>query len=83
MSPDVDATPLPDGLPTLSPGALVFDTIYNPDRDEAAPQQAKAAGARTVNGEPMFLRQAAVQFETWTSQPAPLDAMREAFRNAL
>ena len=82
LSPNADATPLPDGLPKLSPDSLVFDTIYNPAETKLL-QQAKAAGAKTVNGEPMFLRQAAVQFETWTSQPAPLDAMREAFRNAL
>ena len=82
MSPDTDATPLPDGLPSLSPDGLVFDTIYNPAETRLL-QQARTAGLRTVNGRPMFLRQAAVQFETWTSQPAPLDAMREAFRSAL
>ena len=82
MSPDADATPLPGGLPSLSPDGLVFDTIYNPVETTLL-RDARAAGARTVNGEPMFLRQAAVQFETWTAQPAPLEAMREAFRNAL
>ena len=82
LAPDADATPLPDGLPSLPPDGLVFDTIYNP-RETRLLKEAKAAGLRTVNGEPMFLRQAAVQFETWTSQPAPLDAMRDAFRAAL
>ena len=45
-------------------------------------QQAEAAGATPVGGMDMFIRQAARQFEIWTSKPAPMEAMRRATRMA-
>jgi 3-dehydroquinate dehydratase/shikimate dehydrogenase len=48
----------------------VFDTVYNPMETKLL-KQAKAAGARTVGGVEMFVRQAAGQFETWTGKPPP------------
>ena len=81
LSPNVDETPLPDGLPRISPGGLVFDTIYNPVETRLM-RQATTAGAKVVGGEAMFLQQAAGQFETWTRQSAPVEAMRVAFQDA-
>ena len=79
-SQNAGESPFGDRPPKLRPDSLVFDTIYTP---QVTPflKQAEAAGARTVNGEPMFLRQAAAQFELWARQPAPVDAMREAFHS--
>ena len=79
MSPDVDGSPFADGLPHLGGETLVFDTIYNPPETRLL-RESREAGARTANGEPMFLRQAAAQFAAWTGLPPPLDAMRRAFR---
>jgi shikimate dehydrogenase len=62
--------------PKLSPDVLVFDAVYNPIRTRLL-QQAEAAGAKTVSGVEMFVRQAAAQFEAWTNLPAPVDVMRQ------
>jgi 3-dehydroquinate dehydratase/shikimate dehydrogenase len=75
MHPKVDESPLGDRLPAFTSDTLVFDTIYNPMETKLL-KQAKAAGAKTVGGVEMFVRQAARQFEAWTGKPAPLDLFR-------
>jgi 3-dehydroquinate dehydratase/shikimate dehydrogenase len=76
MHPNVDESPLGDRLPAFTPGeTLVFDTVYNPVETKLL-KQAKAAGAKTINGVEMFVRQAAAQFELWTGKPAPVRVMR-------
>jgi 3-dehydroquinate dehydratase/shikimate dehydrogenase len=75
MHPNVDSSPFGDAPPKLVPETLVFDTVYNPIKTKLL-QQAEAAGARTINGVEMFVRQAAAQFEAWTAKPAPVDVMR-------
>jgi 3-dehydroquinate dehydratase/shikimate dehydrogenase len=77
MHPNVDASPLGDRLPKFEPDTLVFDTIYNPTKTRLL-RQAEAAGARTIGGMEMFIRQAAKQFEIWTDRRAPADLMRRA-----
>jgi shikimate 5-dehydrogenase len=42
-----------------------MDTVYTPQRTPLI-LQAENAGARTIPGVDMFLRQAAMQFEMWT-----------------
>jgi 3-dehydroquinate dehydratase/shikimate dehydrogenase len=73
MTPDVDGTPMP--AEGLRPGALVFDTVYNP-RATRLLREAEAAGCRVVGGMEMFLNQAAGQFALWTGRPAPAELMR-------
>jgi 3-dehydroquinate dehydratase / shikimate dehydrogenase len=75
MHPDVAASPFGEQPPDLSPDTLVFDAVYNPPRTKLL-EQAEAAGAKTVGGIEMFIRQAAAQFQAWTGQPAPVDVMR-------
>ena len=82
MHPHVDATPLPDPPETWGPGTVVFDTIYNPERTRLL-RDAAERGCVTIPGTEMFVRQAAVQFELWTGQPAPLEVFREAMRLGL
>jgi shikimate 5-dehydrogenase len=60
---------------------LVYDLIYNP-RD-AVLREANAAGAGTLGGFDMLLSQAANQFEIWTGQDAPVEAMAAAARKKL
>ncbi|MHC4217195.1 MAG: type I 3-dehydroquinate dehydratase [Planctomycetota bacterium] len=67
--PAPDQSPLPDATP-LDADATVFDCVYTPTRTPLL-ARAEAAGARVVTGKDMFLRQAAMQFEQWTGQPAP------------
>ena len=76
MHPNVNDSPFGDRLPAFTPGeTVVFDTVYNPIKTKLL-QQAEAAGAKTINGLEMFLRQAAAQFQLWTGRPAPLQTMR-------
>ena len=83
MHPNVDESPLGDRLPAFTPGeTLVFDTVYNPVETRLL-KQAKAAGAKTINGVEMFVRQAAAQFELWTAKPAPARAMRSVVERRL
>jgi shikimate 5-dehydrogenase len=66
----------------FAPEAVVFDTVYNP-RDTRLLQRAAADGARTIAGLEMFIRQAAVQFELFTGQPAPVDVFRSVMLERL
>ena len=54
----------------------VFDTIYNPTKTKLL-KQAEEAGAKTINGVEMFVRQAAAQFQMWTNLPAPVQVIPE------
>lgn len=63
-------SPLPEDTP-LS-GAVVMDTVYNPIETPLI-KQAEAAGAKTLDGMAMFVRQAGAQFMQWTGQALPVD----------
>lgn len=70
-----DETPL--AAEHIPANALVFDMIYRPTR---LLHDAAAHAARTLDGAGMLVRQAALAFELWTNQPAPLEIMRAALR---
>jgi 3-dehydroquinate dehydratase/shikimate dehydrogenase len=82
MHPKIDESPLGERLPAFSAETLFFDTVYNPMETKLL-KQAKAAGAKTVGGVEMFVRQAARQFEAWTGKPAPLDIFRGVVESRL
>lgn len=82
MSPNVDESPFGDRVPDLTADHVVFDAVYNPVRTKFV-RQAEAAGAKTINGVEMFVRQAAAQFEAWTDRPAPVDVMRRVVEERL
>jgi shikimate dehydrogenase len=69
----------PDQVPSQ---ALVVDIIYNPPRTGLL-MDAAARGARTLNGLPMLVHQAALAFELWTGRMPPLRTMFEAADLAL
>lgn len=73
MSPNVDRTCVPAAF--LHSALTVMDIVYNPLETRLL-REAKTAGCRTIRGLDMFLNQAVAQFELWTQQPAPADAMR-------
>jgi shikimate dehydrogenase len=62
--------------------ALVVDIIYTPPQTVLL-ADAAARGARTRNGLPMLVYQAAAQFERWTGRTAPVETMFAAARRAL
>ncbi|EUJ26112.1 shikimate dehydrogenase [Listeria cornellensis] len=66
---------LPIRLHDVTAGTIVSDIIYNPAETPFL-KEAKAYGAVTQNGLPMFVNQAAIAFELWTGIEADRDLMR-------
>ena len=82
MHPKIDESPLGDRIPNFTPETLVFDTIYNPLQTKLL-KQAQQAGAKTVGGIEMFVRQAAAQFTMWTGKSGPTNVMRRVIEQRL
>ena len=80
MHPNLDETPLHHSY--LKPGLMVFDTIYTPETTMLV-RESRARDCHVLTGVDMFVRQAALQFELFTGQPAPLDSMTRRVRKAL
>jgi shikimate dehydrogenase len=83
----VNATPLGLAgeqlpLPRLGPGQAVVDLIYQPPVTPLL-ALARDAGAAAFGGLGLLLQQAALSFEIWTGQVAPLDVMSAAGLAAL
>ncbi len=74
----VSCIPAGDPLPA-APWEIVVDLAYG-DRETPLLSAARKAGARTVDGLEVLVRQGALSFERWTGKPAPLEAMRAAVR---
>lgn len=81
MSPVVDASPWPPGVP-FPPDASLYDLIYNPPVTRLM-AQAGAAGAQAIGGLGMLVRQGALAFEQWAGVTPPLEVMAQAARRAL
>ncbi|KAJ6737510.1 SHIKIMATE DEHYDROGENASE [Salix viminalis] len=67
---------IPAAEETLGNYQLVFDAVYTPRKTRLL-KDAAAAGAITVSGVEMFLRQAIGQFSLFTGREAPKDFMRK------
>ena len=80
MHPNVDETPFDRSH--LQRAMIVFDTVYNPEQTLLI-KHAREQGCRVITGVEMFIRQAALQFEHFTGQPAPEDAMRAELKRAI
>jgi 3-dehydroquinate dehydratase/shikimate dehydrogenase len=79
MLPSVDDSPL-DARDLNC--RLVFDTIYRP-RQTKLLRLAAQGGIETVSGIEMFIAQGTAQWEIWTGERAPVNAMRGAVLRAL
>jgi shikimate 5-dehydrogenase len=75
QSPHANESLVPAEL--LRPERMVFEMVYDP-RETRLLREARAAGCVTVDGLDMLVAQGARQFEIWTGQDAPRDAMRAA-----
>ena len=62
---------------TVTAGQVVFDVVYTGGETDLL-AQARARGANVVDGLSMLVRQAAVAFELWTGERAPLKVMQDA-----
>ncbi len=82
MHPKVAESPFGDHPPKMNKETIVFDSIYNPIQTRLL-SQARAAGAKTISGVEMFVKQAAAQFAGWTGIAAPVDVMRRVIEQRL
>ena len=80
MHPNVDASPVPKKC--LKKDMIVFDTVYNP-QETLLLKQAKAVGAKTIDGLSMFVNQALAQFKLFTGQDADDELMRKTICDCL
>lgn len=80
MHPNVDETPY--DAAQLKKGQVIFDTVYNPERTMLV-ASARARNLQVITGVDMFCRQAALQYEHFVNQPAPIEVMRETIRRAI
>jgi shikimate dehydrogenase len=63
------------------PSTVVLDLVYDP-WPTAMADAAQRGGCRVVSGLDMLLEQGILQFELFTGQPAPIEAMRAALAAA-
>jgi 3-dehydroquinate dehydratase/shikimate dehydrogenase len=80
MHPNVDETPFDRSH--LRRGVMVIDTVYNPEQTLLI-KHAREQNCRVITGVEIFIRQAALQFEHFTGQPAPEDAMRAELKRVI
>ena len=80
MHPDVDEMPVHPSF--LRSGLIVFDTVYTPEQTLLI-KEARERNCHTITGVELFIRQAALQFQYFTGQAAPMDLFRKVIRRAL
>jgi len=80
LPPDVAARPELD-YATVGPGLVACDVIPAPSTPFL--EEARRRGARVVDGLGMLVYQAAIGFELWTGQPAPVAVMHDALARAV
>lgn len=78
----VNATPLGAHgeslpLPALGPDVLGIDLLTGPSHTPLL-DEVRAAGGTAFGGIGLLLEQAAIAFELWTGQPAPVEVMSAA-----
>ncbi len=77
---DAGKSPLPAEL--IPSDCLVFDLVYAPEPTPLL-RDARARGARTLDGLPMLVYQGAESFRLWTGREPPTEVMLAAARDAL
>jgi 3-dehydroquinate dehydratase/shikimate dehydrogenase len=61
---------------------LVYDLVFNPPETRLI-REAKKAGVQSIGGLEMLIAQGVKQFEIWTGETAPVDAMSAAIRKKM
>lgn len=80
MHPKEDATLIP--VEFLKKGQVVFDVVYTPLETRML-RDATSKGCRVISGVEMFINQAALQFERFTGESAPVEVMRQVVMERL
>ncbi len=74
MHPNEDVSLIPSSL--FRPDQVVLDIVYNPLETKLL-RDARAYGLAVISGAEMFINQAALQFELFTGQEAPVELMHQ------
>ena len=74
MHPNIEESPVPSDC--IKKSMAVFDTVYNPI-DTLLLKEAKAIGAKTVNGAEMFIGQGMAQYKIFIGNEADEEVIRE------
>ncbi len=74
MHPKTDATLVP--VECFKKNQVVFDVVYTPLETRLL-KEAASCGAKVVSGVEMFIHQAALQFEKFTGEKAPVQTLRD------
>jgi 3-dehydroquinate dehydratase/shikimate dehydrogenase len=80
MHPHQDESPIHPSF--LRSGLIVMDTVYTPETTMLV-KEARSRGCVVITGVDMFVRQAALQFQLFTGQDAPVGLMRDVLKHAL
>ena len=80
MFPKVTETLITSDM--MHPDLVVFDIVYNPLYTRLL-QEARKAGARTIDGVMMLVYQGSEAFKVWTGKTPPVDLMEKAVRAGL
>lgn len=80
MFPKISETIVTSGM--MHSDLVVFDIVYNPINTRLL-QEAKKAGAKTIDGVMMLVYQGAEAFKIWTGRTPPVDIMEKAVREKL
>jgi 3-dehydroquinate dehydratase / shikimate dehydrogenase len=74
MTPKTEESPVEPSF--FKKDMVAMDTVYTP-RDTKFLRDARSAGATTIDGVEMFLRQANLQFKLWKGRPIPTEILKE------
>jgi len=80
MYPKIDETLVDKSL--IKPDMTVFDIVYNPLETRLL-REAKAVGAKGINGIKMLIYQGAFSFELWIGEKPPIDLMLKVIKKAM
>jgi shikimate dehydrogenase len=81
MTPNINQSPWPENLP-FPPHAIIYDLVYNPQETKFV-KDARAQGLSATTGLGMLIEQAALAFETWTSQTPSRKTMHASAEQSL
>ncbi|MBI3855500.1 MAG: shikimate dehydrogenase, partial [Planctomycetes bacterium] len=74
MAPNTEGSPVDPSF--FKKDMIAMDTVYTP-RNTKFLRDARSAGATTIDGVEMFLRQANHQFRLWKGRPIPTEILKE------
>jgi shikimate dehydrogenase len=80
MHPQEDSTLVP--VEFFNKEQVVFDVVYTPLETRLL-RDAKSRGCNIISGVEMFINQAALQFERFSGESAPLEVMRQVVMERL